>query len=104
MESGDVIVRLSGQDDETRVAFSEIEEIARKLGIDTHNLEIKTVPIKLDRSQTKQTQSTDVMAQVKGDEKKVEAFFAEITEMAVNQFNLNPPITDLLLLDDDTDS
>lgn len=70
MESGDVIVRLSGQDDETRVAFSEIEEIARKLGIDTHNLEIKTVPIKLDRSQTKQTQSTDVMAQVKGDEKK----------------------------------
>ena len=25
MESGDVIVRLSGQDDETRVAFSEIE-------------------------------------------------------------------------------
>ena len=71
MESGDVIVRLSGQDDETRVAFSEIEEIARKLGIDTHNLEIKTVPIKLDRSQTKQTQSTDVMAQVKGDEKKL---------------------------------
>ena len=104
MESGDVIVRLSGQDDETRVAFSEIEEIARKLVIDTHNLEIKTVPIKLDRSQTKQTQSTDVMAQVKGDEKKVEAFFAEITEMAVNQFNLNPPSTDLLLLDDDKDS
>ncbi len=47
---------------------------------------------------------TDVMAQVKGDEKKVEAFFAEITEMAVNQFNLNPPSTDLLLLDDDKDS
>ena len=44
------------------------------------------------------------MAQVKGDEKKVEAFFAEITEMAVNQFNLNPPSTDLLLLDDDKDS
>lgn len=103
MENEDLIVRISGQDEKVKAAFAEIEQRAKALGINTKDLEIKAVPLKLEKDKVKTTQSTDVLAQVAGNETNVEEFLAEVSEMAVKQFKLNPPSTNLLLTDEGND-
>lgn len=88
----DFIVKISGQNDKVKAVFEEIEQRAK-------DLEIKVVSLKLKRDKVKIIPSTDVLTLVAGNEKKVEEFLAEVSEIAVNQFKLNPVSNKLLLTD-----